>query len=32
MGENAYFLDPARAAGDRPAREGDHLLWTAWRT
>lgn len=26
------YSDPASAAGDRPAREGDNLLWTAWRT
>ena len=26
----ADYRDPSSAAADRPAREGDNLLWTAW--
>ncbi len=26
----ANYQDPVSEAGDRPAREGDHLLWEAW--
>ena len=26
------YQDDASTAGDRPAREGDSLLWTAWRS
>lgn len=27
----ADYADPASAAGERPLREGDNVLWTAWK-
>jgi SAM-dependent methyltransferase len=27
----ADYADPASVAGDRPLREGDNVLWTAWK-
>jgi hypothetical protein len=27
----ASYMDAASLAGDRPIREGDVLLWTAWK-